>query len=263
MQWLHPQKSHAQTALGIAASAIVAALLLSMLASYGSILTDSIVEEKELRIAELLLGAARPIELLWGKVIGLGAVGLFQLLCWIVFVGVLSSLIALPTITAILQLGLLESAKEFQAIADTTLQTARHALLLILACFVMGYLLYAGIFASVGALATDRTQAAPFQAFIIFPLAFPFFLLHFLLEAPESFPSLFLTVFPLTAPVALPLRALAGGINTWEVAASVGCTLALTVLLLWIAGKLYRVGMLHYSGLPTPRQLWQWLRQVG
>jgi ABC-2 type transport system permease protein len=269
LQWVDSAGEHHRAASGAITAFIVAVLLFGLLMAYGGTLTDSVAEEKEDRLAELLLGAVRPRELLWGKVLGLGGLGIFQQLCWAMLLALFVSLLAVP----LLQQNLTElfagssaadgpAGANLEAVQHTVAEFGRKAFGVALLCFGLGYLFYAGLFAIAGALSPTRSQSGGLMLALVSPLLIPIIVLPMLLENPDSPMGTVLTLLPFSAPVVAPLRILAGGIPVWEAIAAFGGLIAATVGIFWLAGKLYRVGMLHLGGIPQWRQLWQWLQRA-
>jgi ABC-2 type transport system permease protein len=249
---------------GTGAAFFVTVLLFALLTTYGGTLTDSVAEEKEDKLAELLLGAVRPQELLWGKVLGLGAVGIFQLVCWALLFSLLAALFA-PALVglAATDLGATVQERLLPALQQSIEAAVRKVAGWVVLCFVLGYLLYAGLFAAAGALAQSRSQAGVPLLIVLTPLSLPLLLMPVLMEAPNGPVGIALSLFPFTAPAVLPLRVLLEGIPWWQAALSVVGMLATAGGIFWLAGKLYRVGLLLPSGLPSWKQLWQWLRSAG
>ncbi len=253
---------------GIGAATVVVILLVALLSGYGSLLTESILEEKTDRIAELVVGPVRPIELLLGKIAGTWAIGTFQLLCWSVLLGGASLVLSAPFLLTSLENAAAPAGdgskltEVLQFAGATTTEFLRAAFWLVIPCFVLGYLLYAGLFTIVGAAVTHRDQVSIPQFILLLPVVLPAAFLGPLLEFPEGTLSRILTLFPFTAPIILPFRALVGGLAWWEAGIAVGSVLTLAAALLWLAGKLYRLGMLHYGGVNW-KLFRLWLRQLG
>jgi ABC-2 type transport system permease protein len=163
-----------------------------------SLLLSSVTKEKENRVLEILMVSITPQQMLNGKIIGLGILGLFQTVIW---VGTGRVILA-------------ASGETFSLPAVFQLPTSFMVWALIF--FILGYTLYASLMAGLGALVPNMREASQATILVVFPLIIPMFLINLLIEAPHGLPSVIMSIFPLTAPVAMMARLAAGGVPFWQ-----------------------------------------------
>ncbi len=207
-----------------------------------SYLLHGIVEEKENRVIEVLLSAATHEELLAGKLIGLGAVGLTQMGIWLSG-GLLTSLFAIRAIPAL---------------ASVTIGPGVFVTALLM--FLLGFALYAALLAGVGSMGTSWRESQQMSGVAVSLLVVPLMFLPVLLDAPDGGLSRFLSLFPLTAPIGMMLRVAAGGASAGEVALTCVLLCGATYLTVRLAAKLFRLSLLMYGQRPTVPEVWRWLR---
>lgn len=215
-------------------------LMMSVMFS-SSYLLHGIVEEKENRVIEVLLSSVTHEELLAGKLIGLGAVGLVQLGIW-----VSTGLIGLASLSRVLPLSSLQIGPGIVATAVTM--------------FLLGYALYAALMAGVGSMGTSWRESQQMSGLAVTFLVIPLMVLPMLLEMPDGILSRILSLFPLTAPIGMMLRVAAGGASVGEVILCAVLLAASTYFVIRLSGRLLRLSLLMYGQRPTPAEVWRWLR---
>ncbi len=223
----------------------VMALLLSMTTMiYGMNVARSIIQEKTSRIFEVMLAIARPGDLLAGKLIGVGAVGLTQIAIWLVAGTVL---LISPLATAIM-------TGEF-AVHFTWTEA-----ILFPVYFVLGYLFYSSLFAGLAATCETEQELQMYMPLAAAPTWLSFALIMLVINDSNSFWSVAASFFPPTAPVIMFLRMASEIPPLWQLAVSIGL-LALSILgVLWFSTRLYRVGILMYGKRATLPELLRWIR---
>jgi len=229
----------------------MAILLYFAILVYGIGLMQSVLEEKTTKIVEVLVSSLRPFQLLAGKLLGVGGTSLFQFLIWAVTTRVLLS-----------QRGPLmgrfagaEGANVFQLPSVPALTAV-----LFLFYFVTGFLLYAAMFAAVGAMSNSHQEAQQAQQPVTMLLMLSMFSLLPLITNPASTYSVVLSLIPFSAPIAMPVRWVAGSVPFVEVATSMAFLLLGIVAVLWVAGRIYRVGILMTGKRPSIKELVRWVR---
>jgi ABC-2 type transport system permease protein len=195
----------------------------------GSYLLQALVEEKENRTMEIIVTSVSPGQLMAGKIAGNMCVGLTSLLAWIVF-GLLALLFAIRYL--------------FQG---QVIQFDLGFSILTLATLLPAFILVAAMMAAVGATATESREAQQVAGLFTLPLSVPFMLLSPILSNPNSPLSIGLSLFPLTAPVTLPLRAALTLVPVWQIATSLAILFLLSACSIWFAGRAFRLGMLRYG----------------
>lgn len=230
---------------------------------YGMLVMRGVIEEKANRIVEVIASSVRPFELMMGKVLGIGAVGLSQLLAWAALMAGLSAA-AGPIFLA-----LAPEAGPPGAPAEADLPVAADVLSGVLSpgllvafvlFFVGGYLLYSGLFAAVGSAVDQESDAQALQAPVVLPIMLPVFFLAVVADQPDSALSVFLSLFPLTSPILMVVRMAVSDVPLWEVALSLALLGAAFVGVIALAARIYRVGILMYGKKATFADLWRWLR---
>ncbi|HET7515490.1 MAG TPA: ABC transporter permease [Gaiella sp.] len=214
-------------------------LLFMSLAFYGQWVISGVVEEKNNRIVEVILSAVRPRDLLAGKVIGIGSLGLVQL---VLVVGLAAALLATGVFDAPASLGV-----------DVAL---------VVPWFVLGFALYAVAYAVAGALASNQQNAETAAQPVTYALLTVYFASYIVLAADAEGPlASLLTVFPLTAPLVLPARSALVGVPLWQHALAVLLVLGAIVALVRFAGRVYALGLLHGGSGLGLRAAWRIARQ--
>lgn len=239
---------------------------------YGNQIMQGVIEEKSTRIVEILVSSLKPFQLMMGKIMGIGAVGLTQFLIWVVLIGTLSTVVMGVLGMQMPQQQAMELANpEFaQATPDTGEVTEILQVIsgidfvTLVLCFIVyflgGYLLYGALFAAIGSAVDAPADAQQFMFPITIPLIVAYMgLFVFILQDPTSTTSFWLSVVPLTSPIAMMGR-ISYGVPFWELALSMGLLVAGFLSTTWLAGKIYRIGILMHGTKPTYKILWKWIK---
>ncbi len=229
-------------------------ILYIMMLAYGAQTLQSVLEEKQSRVVELVISSLRPWQLMLGKIVGVGAVGLTQVAIWIACVALLASL-ALPTLIA--------AASDFEELAQfRQYLPGPGAVLLLVVFFLLGYFLYSSLFAAVGAMCRNLQEAGQTQAPLIFLIIIPFMLQMMTFQGNNMQWMNWVALFPFFSPIMMYPRAVMGDVPAWMVAVSI-VLMALTVWgSAWVAGRIYKVGILSQGSRPSPRELLRWIRDA-
>ena len=218
---------------------------------YGINVMSSVLEEKTTKIVEVLVSSLRPFQLLLGKVIGVGAVSIFQFLIW----GVSTRLIIAQR-RHLPGGGSMGDAGEIFQIPHVTASTA----VVFILYFLGGFLLYSAMFSAVGAMSSNEQEARQAQQPVVMLLVASFISMFAMLNDPGSTLSVTLSMIPFSAPIAMPVRWAAGNLPMGEVALSLGI-LAVSILgVTWVASRIYRVGILMTGKRPNIKELVRWVR---
>jgi ABC-2 type transport system permease protein len=229
-----------------------AILLYVVILMYAVAVMRATLEEKTSRIVEILISSVRPSELMLGKILGVGSVGLTQLAIWLLF-GVLALTSGLPALVAA-RPGLLDAEEITQALPGAGLG------LLFLGLFLGGYFLYAALYAAVGAMCSTEEEAQQAQFPVVLLLVLPVMFLMPVIESPNSPLAVGTSLVPFFSPVLMYARAATGAVPVWQI------VLALVLLVAgvwggaWVAGRIYRVGILMQGKRPTLPELLRWVR---
>ncbi len=223
----------------------IMALMLSMTTMiYGMNVARSIIQEKTSRIFEVMLATAKPGDLLAGKLIGVGAVGLTQIGIWVIAgAGIAGTAIAGPLLSG--QLAVHFSWAEG---------------ILFPVYFILGYLLYASLFAGLAASCETEQELQMYTPLAALPIWLSFSLIWLVINDPNSVWSIAASLFPATAPIIMMLRMGSEIPPAWQFAASIGLMIVSIWIVLWISSRLYRVGILMYGKRATIPELIRWLR---
>jgi len=217
---------------------------------YGINVMSSVLEEKTTKIVEVLISSLRPFQLLLGKVLGVGAVSIFQFLIWGVSTRlILSQRRHLPG----------GGASDAGGIFQMPHVTASTAVVFGL-YFLGGFLLYSAMFSAVGAMSSNEQEARQAQQPVVMLLVASFISMFAMLNDPGSTLSVTLSMIPFSAPIAMPVRWAAGNLPTGEVALSLGILAASILGVTWVASRIYRVGILMTGKRPNIKELVRWVR---
>jgi len=225
-------------------------ILYTAILLYGINVMSSVLEEKTTRIVEVLVSSLRPFQLLLGKVLGVGAVSIFQFLIW----GVAGRLLLARR--APLAAG--EAADELFQMPHVTGATFA----VFMAYFLGGFFLYSAMFAAVGAMSSTEQEARQAQQPVAWMLVLSFISMFAMLNDPGSTLAVTLSLIPFSSPVAMPVRWAAGNLPASELALSLAILVAGIVAVTWIAARIYRVGILMTGKRPNLKELVRWVRSA-
>lgn len=230
----------------------VAMLLYMTILMYGQNVLRSVIEEKTTRVAEVIVASVRPHILLAGKVLGVGAVGLTQMVIWLVT----SLLMGRYRMSVFKLLGLNASPIQIPDISPSLA-------LVLLTYFLLGYILYAAMFAAVGAMTSSEAEAQQAQLPVILLLVAGIIFLQPVLSAPDSKLAQMLGWIPFTSPIMMPLRMSAVEIPSWDIALSLLALVAACYLAVYVAARIYRTGILMYGKRASLREVARWVGRSG
>jgi ABC-2 type transport system permease protein len=203
---------------------------------------SGVVEEKSNRIMEILITSVTPFQLLFGKIIGLGLLGLTQLIIWMA-AGYVSLTVAHAT----------------DALQGVTIPLDLVVVAVIY--FLLGYFLLASAMAGIGVVIGSEQESRQFAVLFSLGMIVPFFLITSFITDPNGTVVAFLTLFPLTSPVSVILRMGFGAIPTWQLLTSIGLLLATSLLVAWVSARIFRWALLLYGKRPGIRELIAVLRR--
>ena len=217
----------------------------------GTFVLQNIVREKQSRVVELLLAAVTPQELIYGKILAFGALGLVQVLIWVA-VG----------LAALLVIGPYANIPTWPLLGLVYAYLPWDKLFLFAVYFVLGYLFIASFSAGMGATMTDVLSGQQLQSLVIvLPSAIPFLIFNVILTDPNGFlPQLF-SFIPPTIPGTMMLRLAMAPVPVWEVAVSLLLLVATILIVMRLAAKVFEVGILMYGKSATLREIWRWVRR--
>jgi ABC-2 type transport system permease protein len=216
---------------------------------YGINVMSSVLEEKTTRIVEVLISSVKPFQLMLGKVIGVGAVSLFQFLIW----GISGRLIFSQRHLLGADMG---GADQVFQVPHVTGSTA----VVFLAYFIGGFMLYSAMFAAVGAMSSNEQEARQAQQPVSMLLVVSFISMFGMLNDPGSTFAVTLSLIPFTSPIAMPVRWAAGNLPVSEIVLSLAILAVSIMGVTWIAARIYRVGILMTGKRPNVKELIRWVR---
>ena len=257
-------------------------LIMMFIIIYGGFVMRSVIEEKTTRIIEVIISSVRPFQLMLGKIIGTSLAGVTQFLIWIVSASLLLVVVLLfldidpailmqrPGPGMALESNLAESALRGDETSQLLVEEfLKIPMALLVGCFliyfVLGYLIYSSIYAAIGAAVDNETDTQQFMFPIILPLMLAIYVGFFsVFSNPHGPIAVAFSIFPLTSPIVMMMRLPGGigegGVPLWELLASIALLIGTFLAIVWLAAKIYRVGILMYGKKPTYRELYKWLK---
>ena len=229
----------------------IAFLLYTSILVYGQTVLRSVLEEKQTRVAEVVISSISTDTLLAGKVLGVGAVGLTQQILWVIMTLVLTKARE-PVMRA---MHLPSTPIEIPSISP-------FVLALLMLFFFLGFILYSALFAAVGAMVNTDQEAQQAQQPFMLLLVATVILIQPVLLNPTTKLAIGASIFPFSAPILMPVRLSLMSVPWWELAASLASMLVMIVVAIWLASRIYRVGLLMYGKRPTLREVARWVRRA-
>lgn len=265
-QGVEADSSEASAAIGYGAGFMIYMLIFL----YGTLVMRGVVEEKANRIVEVLASSVRPFELMMGKVVGIGLVGLTQVVAWGVLgtavIAIIGSVVggnpgSLPDVSAAgsgMQAMQMKGAMQVGGFAIPQLHVMSFVLFGFY--FLIGYFIYATLFAAVGSAVDQESDAQSLTLPITMPIILTIMFIGSVVSAPNSTLSVVLSLIPLFTPILMTVRVAATDVPWWQIAASVIFTTGAFVTAVWMASRIYRIGILSYGKKPSIKDLVRWLR---
>ncbi len=261
--------SFAKLGFGIAAGY----LLFMFIIIYGNMIMRSVIEEKTSRIIEIIISSVKPVQLMLGKIIGTSLAGITQFVIWMIFGGLLMTIVSL-----VIGIDLFDAAAPQQELLQMASQgsgfnfyfesfkTTMHNLPLMnliiafILFFIGGYLLFSSLYAAIGAAVDNETDTQQFLLPIILPLILAVYIGIFtVIEDPHGTVSTVFSFIPFTSPVVMLMR-IPFGVPIWQQLVSLLLLIGSFMFTVWFAAKIYRVGILMYGKKPSYKELIKWIK---
>lgn len=227
---------------------------------YGTMVMRSVIEEKTNRIVEIIISSVKPFELMFGKIISVALVGLSQFVMWIIL-GSVFLFIANGLLSTEVDITNLSANEGVVSEMNASLMALPIKTLLItfLIYFLGGYLLYGSLFAAIGSASDQETDSQQFIVPITIPLILSFILVQVIIDNPYSGLAYWLSMIPFTSPIIMIAR-IPFGVPIHELILSITLLILGFLFTTWLAGRIYRVGILMYGKKISYKELWKWLK---
>ena len=263
------QSSVISTGIGF----VLGMILYMFLIIYGGMVMQSVIEEKNSRVLEVMVSSVKPFDMMMGKILGVAAVAAVQVLIWGVLICGVSAL-AMP---ALIPSDIMQSVEAMQQGTLDMTQTDMDVDMLrvigtatdfgylasifvwLLLFIIGGYLLYSAIFAAIGSSVDSVQDAQQLQTPVMMPIIFSIIIMMTILNDPNSTLAVWCSYIPFTSPVVMMAR-IPSGVPVWQIAVSLVILYATFVAAVWFAAKIYRVGIFMYGKKPSFKELWKWVR---
>ncbi|MCM1041199.1 MAG: ABC transporter permease [Bacteroides sp.] len=267
------ERSYTEVKTGLAY--VLGFLIYMFIFMFGNMIMAGVIEEKSSRIIEVMISSVKPMQLLMGKVFGLVLVCLTQFLVWIVLTLLLTFVVGLfagggvsvdaaqLAATQGMPVDMLpvsefqETMQQFQSIVASL--HLKQLVIFFLIYFLGGYLLYASLFAAVGSAVEKEEDANQFMIPITIPLIIAIIITTSVLQDPSGPLAFWGSMIPFTSPIVMLAR-IPFGVPAWELALSIGLLVLGFLASIWVASRIYRVGILMYGKKSSYKELWKWIR---
>lgn len=260
-------KSSTELAMGVGYAA--GFIIYMFVFIYGAMVMRGVMEEKSSRIVEVIISSVKPTQLMFGKIVGIGLVGLTQLVFWIVLIFLIAT-----GLQFFLTPDQAEMIQQSQGVMGQAPQIEQNAVLnaielvgnlnipLILGSFLFyflgGFLMYSSLMGAVGAAVDHEEEAQQLMLPVTIPLIFSIIILFPVVKNPEGSLAFWASMFPFTSPVIMMVR-VPYGLPMWELLLSMGILVASIYGTIWVAGKIYRTGILMYGKKVNFKEIVKWL----
>jgi len=255
---------------------LTAFIIYMFIVIYGAQVMSGVVQEKTNRIVEVMISSVKPFELMMGKIIGIALVGLTQFLMWVLLTaGILFGLSTafakdmdmekIQKVQEMSQMGMQNMPTDAMNGKVQEFMTAVNGLdlvqivVLFIIYFLGGYLLYASLFAAIGSAVDNETDTQQFSMPIMLPIIFAIYAGIFSAENPDGPLAFWCSMIPFTSPIVMMVR-LPFDVPFWQIALSISILVLSFIGTTWMAGKIYRTGILMYGKKTTWKEMWKWLR---
>ncbi|MCW9706638.1 ABC transporter permease [Fodinibius salsisoli] len=244
---------------------VMGVIIFGAVLGYGGMLTRSIIEEKTNRIIEVITSSVKPIELLLGKMGGVGALAISQMVFWLVTffaltsaAGPIAGMFLTPDMGAA---NPSDGAQGFDPSTFTLPEIELSLIIFFLVFFVLGYLIYSSLFAAVGAAVDSETDTQQFMFPIMIPIMIGYFIMFRAMENPDSTLAVVGSLVPFCTPIVMITRIAITDVPLWEIGLSILLMIGTFAGTMWLSAKIYSVGILSYGSSASFKELWKWIRE--
>ena len=253
---------------------VLSFVLYMFLLIYGVMVMQSVIEEKNNRVLEVVVSSVNPFELMIGKILGIASVGVLQIVIWAALIAgigyfVLPEILPEEIVAALAQMKQGAAVSEVNGGAEmgiiqaimmlSNVEYISGIVLALLVFFIGGFLLYAAMFAAVGSAVDSPQDAQQLQTPIMMPIIIGLFVMLSVINDPTSDLAFWFSMIPFTSPIVMMAR-IPYEIPIWEVLVSATILYATFIVVVWGAAKIYRVGILTHGNKPSLKELWKWMR---
>ena len=222
---------------------VLAMIIYMMIIMYGVAIMNGVLEEKNSKVVEVIVSAVRPFELMLGKIVGIASVGLLQYGIWVILGAIVY----------------FANPMNFQAHLEGP-PIRLMQLIVLIAYFLLGFVFYSSLYAAIGSCCTTQQETQQLQMPVTFGLVIPFVLIMPTIMTPNASWVVALSLFPVTSPITMLLRVGVIDVPFWQLGVSVVLLAAGTVGAAWVAGKIFRVGILMTGKRPSIPEILRWVR---
>ena len=258
------ESSSTEASIGI--GFITGILIYMFIFMYGTMVMRGVIEEKTNRIVEVIISSVKPFQLMIGKIFGVALVGLTQFILWVFLTILISTVAETLFINQAEVTNNLNSVDQSVFLNELSKLTGGIDLSLIFVSFIFyflfGYLMYSALFAAVGSAVDAEADTQQFMLPITIPLIFSFILIQPIMDNPDGALAFWMSLVPLTSPIIMMAR-LPFGVETWQLTLSMLLLIIGFIFTTFIAGKIYRTGILMYGKKISYKELWKWLTYKG
>jgi ABC-2 type transport system permease protein len=251
---------------------ILGFVIYGLMFTYGSIVMRGVIEEKANRIVEVIASSAKPFEIMFGKVVGIGLMGLTQVMFWIILISIFyfagiaiaSSIIEPETIQAAaanaqaMDMQQSGQAEMLETIKDISISP--WIIIGFIFYFLAGYFIYSTLFAAVGSAVDQEQDAGQLTMPVTIPIIIPILFVQSIMSNPDGTLAIVLSLIPFFSPILMIVRIAATDVPFWQIASSIILLIGTFFGALWIASRIYRTGILMYGKKPSFKDIFKWIR---
>lgn len=250
----------------VAIGSVFGYLIMMFIIIYGNMVMRSVIEEKTNRIIEIIVSSIKPIQLMMGKIIGTTFAGILQFAIWavvgLILMFIANSVLGLNTSTPTTELAM--EAGKFANLKLYIAEIAKLPLISLVVYFIIyfigGYFLYSSLYAAIGAAVDNETDTQQFMFPVIMPLMLGVYIGFFtVMNEPHGTVATIFSMIPFTSPIVMLMR-IPFGVPFYQIALSIALLFSTFIGIVWVASKIYRVGILMYGKKPTWKELLKWLK---
>ncbi len=274
IKWSESGEQESSTDVAMGLGFMLSLITYMFVLMYGAMIMNSVIEEKTNRIVEVVVSSCRPFQLMLGKIIGVGLVGLTQMAIWIVLLAIvgtvagsvfgISNMSSPDAIVAGTNAGAAVEAATDAGVMDSFMREVLSInyvpiILNFLLYFIGGYLLYSSLFAGLGSAVDQPSDSSQFVTPVIMIMLIAFYAGMVCMENPTGPTAVWCSIIPFTSPVVMMVR-LPFGVPTWQLILSLALLFGTALAITWLAARIYRRGILHYGQKASLKDLFKWMK---